>query len=694
MSKLVQKTKSTLKLNKFRGIDLTGDPTECALYRSPDTSNLMIDQTGFPVSRYGYKAIQEYSGHANNEIYGMWQFKSEGGTHLLVHSGKHLYCDGVEILDKNDASVNIYEQTTQMGGDQFDKKFYLVDGHKMVRVYWDSTLTPSARLCVEQVTESSAYVPTVYIHADPSSQYEESAILLEPINALTSYRKKTYLVPDAGATIFYIGSTRSSSGTRENDVVASALGVTKVEVMNHNTGNWETKTITTDYTIVEDTAKKSTYVNFTSPVVKFPIAGVDKVRITYKHTTAPSDQSNILGCTLLSVYGYNGAMDRLVLGGTPFAVNKDWMSEFNNPLYFPDTNYSMVGNALSAIKGYLRHSDGSLAIIKEEVANQPSIFYRTVANAPIEITDPYGMAITKNVATFPLQQGAEGVGAVSTLAFTSFNGDPMFLSKTGAYAIVPVPNAISNEKYAQPRSYYINKALIDTDTSTASMLSIAGLLYLSVGDTLYIADKRYLADVDHSPQGIAQYEWMRWDSIPISVMCEYDGVLHFGSVDGKIFRFKNATDDDTQYLYYDSETVGSDDGVPFKVYWKTPILNFGAVTHFKNIQNLYVVSKPYVRSKVLIRAYIKSVIGYAKGQSVNYFDFNDIDFSDFTFSTDTWSQVIATNRKQRKVMFAQYEVSNESYSKETETASLDGNPFGILELSIRYSFSGNYKGVM
>ena len=48
----------------------------------------------------------------------------------------------------------------------------------------------------------------------------------------------------------------------------------------------------------------------------------------------------------------NGATDRLFLSGSPQLINYDWYSGLNDPTYWGDQAYSVLGQSDSAIVGY------------------------------------------------------------------------------------------------------------------------------------------------------------------------------------------------------------------------------------------------------------------------------------------------------------------------------------------------------
>ena len=92
-------------------------------------------------------------------------------------------------------------------------------------------------------------------------------------------------------------------------------------------------------------------VTFTTAPGVSPVAGQDNVKITASHTVEGyADRVN--KCRIGIQFGVNGATDRLFLSGSPQLINYDWYSGLNDPTYWGDQAYSVLGQSDSAIVGY------------------------------------------------------------------------------------------------------------------------------------------------------------------------------------------------------------------------------------------------------------------------------------------------------------------------------------------------------
>ena len=64
--------------------------------------------------------------------------------------------------------------------------------------------------------------------------------------------------------------------------------------------------------------------------------------------------------------------------GNPDFPNEDWMSDVDDPTYFPENGFTKVGSEYTKIKGYLHYGD-ILAIVKEQDNMQPEMAETTTS---------------------------------------------------------------------------------------------------------------------------------------------------------------------------------------------------------------------------------------------------------------------------------------------------------------------------
>ena len=212
------------------------------------------------------------------------------------------------------------------------------------------------------------------------------------------------------------------------------------------------------------------------------------------------DEGKIQNCRFGSTFGVGGADDRLFLSGNGNYRNVDFWSEYNDFTYFPDGNTMEVGASHAAITAYARLSDTTLAVLKEEKAGEPTIFYRTGQ----ERTEADGITLTQ---WFPVEAGIVGDGTVNPHAVATLAGDVLTLTKCGVHALVLSSNVASGERYTRERSLPIYRELASAKLSTAAVIVYRNRYYLALpgAGKCYVADAHYKAMFEGSTD--YNYEW-------------------------------------------------------------------------------------------------------------------------------------------------------------------------------------------
>ena len=489
-------------------------------------------------------------------------------------------------------------------------------------------LTGGEYLCydgteVKPVSEN-AYVPLVIIGRKPTG----GGTPYEDINLLTGRQKNSFL----------------SDGTAK-EYQLTATDITAVEEITVN------GTAVTAYTV--DTAKG--LVTFTTAPAAPTVTGQDNVIVTFSKTY-DGYAERIAKCSTAAFFG-----DRLFFTGNPDYPNQDWHSGLNEPSYFPDLSYSQVGSEETAIIGYRRLGQ-YLAVIKEDNSQDSTVFLRS-----------YDIS-NDGTAVFALRPGAVGVGAVSRWAFANLMDEPLFLARTGVYAITS--NAVTAERTIKNRSYFVDSALTkENNLSEAVACEWNGYYLLAVNGRCYILDGKQAKSGKGQYSGDYSYECYHWENVPARVLLERDGALFFGTSDGRLCRFNTDIDGVKKY---------NDDGEPIVASWSTKADDDGDFMVYKTMTKRGggVMLKPYIRSGVhiLLRSDSDAAgkeIGY---QAVDIFDWEDIDFSRFSFDSNEAPRVIPFNRKKKKYLTLQIVVKNDAVNE----------GFGVYGIIKRY-ITGSYK---
>lgn len=606
-------SRSILVIDEFHGVDFTNSPTNVDEKKSPNAPNMIRDVPGKVRKSMGWHTVKQYSERINGV-----HFRRED-TDGLVHSGTKLYKGDDEVYSEaNDERSQSW---------QFGENLYIVDGKALLT--YDGTDV--------KLTSTAAKIPTLTIAKSPTG----GGTPFEDLN----------LIQPAFIELF--------AGTETDKVYSMTFSgldaVVLVEELQSN-GTWKTLSAGTDYTADLAAGK----VTFTTAPGKSPITGEDNVRITASRLVAGyADRIN--KCRFGTLFGVNGAADRLFLSGNPDFVNYDWHSGQNDPTYWPDTGYSVIGTEKSAIVGYSIIND-RLATHKDDQADGRNVVIRQG-----DLVD--------SEAVFPVVNTLQGQGAVATYSFAYLVNEPLFLTKLGVYAITA--QDITGEKYAQNRSFFVNgKLLKEENLQEAFAFVYKDLYWLCINGVAYILDGLQPLQTDKSmPYSTRQYAAFYRTNVPARVMWEREGQLFFGSPDGRICQFY---DDPASQLSY------NDDGQPIYCCWETP--DFSGKLFYKNktFRFLAVRLAAAIATSVKLYGRRRGIWTFIKEDDTRarYFNWQYLDWSKFSWSNDETPQVITTKVRIKKVDKSRFRLENDVLNE----------PFGINDVAIEYVENGNFKG--
>lgn len=511
---------------------------------------------------------------------------------------------------------------------QLKEKLWILDG-TTYRCYDAEKVRPVSEI---------ATVPMITVAKAPNGQYGATSNL--PPNLLTGKRTDSYagLAATASETVYYLSY---------NDLSAEKV---KAEVLNA-TGDWVAKSEGTDFTVDRTLGK----ITFNTAPGKSPVEGEDNVHITYEVKASHADQIN--HCRHAILYGVKGAMDRVFMAGSSEEPNVDYWSQWNDPTYFGDTWYGMLGQESSPIVGYSVLSD-ALVTHKCGEENGRNAFVRK------------GTLDDDGFAVFPISNVIQGEGAVCPDAFESLSSEPVFLTRRGVYALTP--SDITGERYAQERSFFISAALENEDLAGCCAVCWGRFYVLACKDRLYLLDSAQKSYEGKTPYSNYQYECYYWENIGASSLWVRENTLYFGTKSGEVRAF-----------WQDKLTShANDDGAAIKARWTTPLMNFGFWDRLKLISGVWVVGQPYTRSGGNIyyatdREYAK----LARGYKVDIFNWDDIDFNRWTFNTLDRPNVVPARKKVNRVKLFQVRVENEEPNE----------LFGLTAIQVNYKRGGLVK---
>lgn len=608
-------------IETFRGVDLNNSPSNVDKSRSPEAPNMIRDQVGKVRKRMGYTTIATApNGGAINGRYLL-------GSEQLVHAGEKLYkltfAQSVPTFTEIGTMAN-----EKSRGFVFDEKLYLLDGSNY-KVYDGSTL--------KSVSEA-AYKPLIIISRNPDG-------------GGTSYESLNLI--GTGWTESFLGKP----DVKEYQLTTENLDATEVsaEVMD-SSGEWQAKTEGTDFT-VDRTAGKVTFQ--TAPGAP-AVTGQDNVKITaYKTREGYADTIN--KCRAFCIYGVGGATDRVFLTDNANKAGMDWYSGFEDPTYFPDTNYTKLSRDGSKITGYAVINN-TLATFLNGATDGRNVIVRT------------GMLDDSGEAVFKISNTLIGPNTIARDSFQSYDKEPLFLTDRGVYAITA--EELTGQKCSQERSYYILGALQNAaGKESADSTRYQDFYVLSIGDRLYFLDMQQKTYEKDSPYSAYQYECYYWTGITARRIWTDSAALCFGTEEGKICRFAVNVDDPRSY---------NDDGAAIDAYWETSDFDGKLFFREKTFTGIAVRLAAAPLTGVKIYAQVRGVwkqIFDAK-EKARYFTFEYIDFAKFVFSGDQTPRTMFGKIKLKKVDKARFRLQNNVLNE----------PFGIYAFGLQWREPGsNYK---
>ena len=617
--------RNVLNISYLRGVDLHNSPANVDPSRSPDAPNMVRDVPGKVRKRMGYRTQFSVPGKIN----GAFLLDLGGVRKRLIHAGTRMYeTDGESTREIFDGLADHRSTGWQIAG-----SLYLLDGTHFLRYgEVEAEGKKEWKLCP---AAERAFVPTVIIGREPGG----GGTAYEPVNLLSDRWRDSFL-SDGSSTQYQL----SFGDLSEAKVEAEKLDAE---------GNWKPLAEGTDFTV----DRKNGKVTFKTAPEKSPVTGKDNVRITAAKDRSES-RGKIEKCTVSALYGVAGAADRLFVTGNPEHRNMDWYSQKDDPTYFGDTWYSVLGQDSSRIVGYSVVSD-RLAAHKDRAEDGRNIILRRG-----ELID--------GAAAFPVVGALQGEGAKAPYAFGYLGTEPLFLSEMGVYAVTAAD--ITGERYTQSRSFYINPALTGLKNPEDAFGFVWRDFYLLAADgRIYLLDGLQKTYEPGAPYSSYQYECYYWE-VDARVLWEWDGALWFGSADGKVCRFASDLGDPQSF---------ADDGKAIAAWWD--MADFDGTSFYRNktvrlfAVRLAAATATSIVLKALIRGRwteLRRIMSRAR-----YFAFSKITFSKFTFSTDSTPKTIAQKIKVKRVDKTRFRLENRELFE----------PFGIYEISIEYTESGRYK---
>ncbi len=530
------KTRKQAKISSFKGVDFSSSPLLVAENRAVSSANFIFEN-GVNRKRHGW--IEKFRIGKGN-INGIFECTLYGEKFIIVYAGKSFYKVTQNAETGDYEQINITNSSTNEeckvdANRLLDRRCQMfVNNNRLFFVGCGDYLTYSKYdngFELRRVeNDVLTYIPTTTINKGANTEKGDIEASHELPNLLSNKRKNTFVGNVIDSQFF---------------VDAESIDTDVPIVMDHETldenGNLIVKTYNNigsslyyNETVVGNIDFENGKITMT--IDTKPPFDETESNLTVTFGCKVEDYADIVNnCEIGIAFGVDGNPDRLFVAGNENFPNIDFYSGWNDFTYFGDLNSTSVGSSDSKIIGYSRLGDGTLAIHKEEVNGEASIYYRTGVSNNSKEEDG---SITVS-AIFSIRGGTIGEGMASKYCNTTLAGDKLFLSKNGVYGIVLSSNIASTERFSRERSQYISEKLKQhSNLSEAVAIALDNKYYLAVDNVCYIADAR-MTSKNTSDINSFNYEWYYWENMPVRVWSVIDGKLFFGTEDGRVCTFDN-----------------------------------------------------------------------------------------------------------------------------------------------------------
>ncbi len=549
------KERRKFTLTDFRGVDLSSSPLRVHASRASHAVN-WIRERGTVQKRHGWsqllsqiknkKTVTGADGSVTTvyepaPINGIFPYRTQNGsTELLICAGSELgyayLMNGGYAYRKIDFSWAL-EQNCRVQSFIRGEKIYLVGGGRY--------------LCYDCTTHKAAdvvpYIPTTTQSIDPVGEADSVRKSLDAPNLLTRQRKN-----------LLVGSPKSLTDSCKwnlDGAIAHNSTVRVTVTLQDADGNEVIQTYTSGMKEGQDpdrlynsnnnhsggVSRDFGQINLNRVNTTPPIENESNITVEFTAASGGGFSEDVIGdCRFGTVFGIDGAEDRLFLSGNPAYPNTVFFSESDRFNYFPEPYTATFGTAQSAVTGFLRLSDDVQAVFKEKTANEASVYYQT---GRYQTTYTDAGEVERITPIFSITAGAASECAVSPWGIANFAGDSMFVSDRGVFALELAENLATNVRSVRERGRTVEKHLCRRDLRDAVSVVHDGKYYLAADGFCYVADSRCRYQPDDSPS--YNYEWWLWDNIPARVFAVVNGDLWFGTDDGRVCCFGNGYTDRT-----------------------------------------------------------------------------------------------------------------------------------------------------
>lgn len=546
------KERLTKKIGDFKGVDFTSSPILVNPSRAVLAENF-IYKNGINRKRKGYREFLKITYNKNGElikpnINGIFEFTIYNKKFFIVYAGTRFFkVEKVEnsyvytdITFSSSTTSNMVDKTKLL-----DKRISMfICGQKVYFIgagdYLVFTKYGENFELHRVENDILTYVPTTTINIGYDGEENDIKSSLDSVNLLSSMRKNTLVGADIENDNYSISYTLDSGFIDKDSKVTINIEMIEEDeyVIKRMTNANENELTKLYYDTDSEFLSPMGVIDFENGILEFfddlgYIEGYANIEVTFS-ATVEGYADKINKCDIGVLFGVNGNSDRLFLSGNEDFVNYDFYSSSQDFSYFEDCNYSIIGSSNSRIMAYTRLADSTLAIQKEYVSGEPSIYYRTG-----KMQSTYSNGILQEVISyFPIEAGTIGQGVKSKYCNANLAGDKLFLGDNGVYGIEMSSNNSTNERFAKSRSEFIKEKIKKCNNlEDAVAIVYDNNYFLAVDNMCFIANAIFTTSSKNILNDTFNYDWWYWTNMPVNVWGILNKKLIFGTKDGRICEF-------------------------------------------------------------------------------------------------------------------------------------------------------------
>jgi hypothetical protein len=606
-------TPSLLRLEPFRGIDVSGTSTQIDDHQSPDMLNMNIDERGSLNKRTGYERVFPTS-LGVGKVNGIYEYKKSDGTteFLIAHTTKLYKQSG------NDQPVQIYSGLTDNTVHFFtmNYKCYILDGVNFLEYSGTTVAVPTP------------YIPTIQISKSPAG----GGTANEDFNLIGNKFKDSFS-GDGTATVYKLSLSALDSTT-----VTAVVGTTTIT---------EGSGLTVD--------RLNGKVTFTTA----PVLGTNNVIITAGKTVSGAPEK-VKNCTFSVAFG--GSNDtRVFLSGNPNMQEYAFRSGLYDPTYWPENGfykYPEKVRGFSKQYDYLVvHREGGLHQITYQTSDTGAVsFPSKPINDEVGTLSAQSIQIIENNPVFLSKDGvymltASNVRDERNVTHISLTVDRKLLLESGLDQAVSIDY---DKKYwlaANGKVYVLDYAqktditpygkwYVYDNISSSCFLEKDGFLYFgsSTNGLVY----RFYKDTENANsfnddgQPINAY----WKSKPLT----FDVEERYKLVDCLYIGLKPAGSTSVRFSYETDKNQSGGRNTTTKVF------------DFNSID--------FADFSLYTEAYDENFVSF------NLFDFGIWDFANLTFQFSSFPKEFKKKVKAKKIAYFQLSIANDRMNESLTVLSL------------------------